>query len=244
LTNHLLIDVDSKIPNLALMKISQWAKSNGGKVDLNIPTRIPDEVWVSCIFTWYKQKAIDSMNAIKSYWSNVNVHLGGTGMDHSKDASLRSYLPPEVESTLPDYSLYPNDDRAVGFVQRGCNRKCTFCDVPKKEGLIKDNIYNSLRSWVPSDRNKVLLLDNNMAQNPNHDAILKEAESMGLKLSITQGYDVRCLSEEKAEMLASYKPWAVRFNARRLYIAWDFFGIEPFVLRAIEMLKDAGFQGR
>jgi len=242
--NHLLIDVDSKIPNLALMKIAGWAREKGDKVDFNIPTRIPDDVWVSCLFTWNKQKAIDSMNAIKSYWPNVEVHLGGTGIDLGKDSAIRSYLPPQVESMLPDYSLYPKDDRAVGFVQRGCNRKCTFCDVPKKEGLIRDNVYNELGNWVPKDRKKVLLLDNNMAQNPNHDAILKEAESMGIKLSITQGYDVRCLTKEKAEMLGSYKPWALRFTERRIYIAWDFFGIEPFVIRGIEMLKDAGFRGR
>jgi hypothetical protein len=31
---HLLIDVDSKIPNLALMKISQYIKRNGGVVQL------------------------------------------------------------------------------------------------------------------------------------------------------------------------------------------------------------------
>jgi tRNA A37 methylthiotransferase MiaB len=35
----------------------------------------------------------------------------------------------------PDYSLYPElGDRALGFLTRGCPRRCPFCVVPVKEG--------------------------------------------------------------------------------------------------------------
>lgn len=44
----LLVDVDSKIPNLALMKISAWHKLNGDDVGFNIEN--PDKVYISCIF--------------------------------------------------------------------------------------------------------------------------------------------------------------------------------------------------
>ena len=54
---HLLIDFDSTIPNLALMKISAWAKSRGDQVYLNDDSVEPDEIWLSCLFTWNANKA-------------------------------------------------------------------------------------------------------------------------------------------------------------------------------------------
>ena len=38
---HLLIDFDSKIPNLALMKISAWVKLKGDEVFLNDDSIVP-----------------------------------------------------------------------------------------------------------------------------------------------------------------------------------------------------------
>ena len=44
----LLVDVDSKIPNLALMKISAWHKSQGDETGFAIGN--PDKVYISCVF--------------------------------------------------------------------------------------------------------------------------------------------------------------------------------------------------
>ncbi len=63
---HLLLDVDSTIPNLALLKISSWLKSRGEDVKLlrmrgkpippldflGNPKPSPlVKVWISCVFT-------------------------------------------------------------------------------------------------------------------------------------------------------------------------------------------------
>jgi len=64
------------------------------------------------------------------------------------------------------------------------------------------------------------------------------------KLSITQGYDLRCVTPEKAADLADGKPWNLKFTEKRLYVAWDYFYIEPYVRKGIETLLDAGFKGR
>lgn len=50
---HLLIDFDSTIPNLALMKIASWAKQKGDEVFLNDDSIEPDFVWLSCIIDDY-----------------------------------------------------------------------------------------------------------------------------------------------------------------------------------------------
>lgn len=233
---HLLIDVDSKIPNLALMKISRFLKGDVQLLRLNGKMKHPPEgpfesVWISCVFSWNKLLA----EVFQSQYDNAQ--MGGSGV------SLSVRLPPIIEAMIPDYDLY-GDDRAIGFVQRGCIRKCQFCIVPQKEGRLADNEYRPLESWVPEGFSKILLLDNEFAAMPYEWDVLDQVERNNWKLSITQGYDLRCMTKEKAECLAWNKPWNLKFSEPRLYVAWDYFFIEPYVRKGIEMLLDAGFKGR
>ncbi len=240
MNGKLLIDFDSKIPNLALMKTSGYFRDKGCPVYLNEPLGDFDQVWLSCIFTWNREHA---MSLIKFHRGmGKKVHYGGTGFDWGQ-VDNRIELPPEIENRMPDYQLYPDDDRAIGFAQRGCDRKCEFCDVWKKEGKIQKN-YTPIRLLVPEDRKKLLLLDNDIALSQDHDAIINECREIGVKLSITQGYDIRCLTKERAAFLAENKPWDLEFRYRRIYIAWDYLGIENFVKDGVEMLLDAGFRAR
>jgi hypothetical protein len=240
---HLLIDVDSKIPNLALMHISSWLKRQGITVKLIemegrsrlLPTQGIEKVWVSSIFKWNR-----SLSAwiLKFYFKlGIQCEAGGSGI------SLRINLPEEIECLPPDYALY-DDDRAIGFTQRGCIRACNFCDVHKKEGWLKDNIYRPLESWVPEGLKKVLLLDNELAASPHEFEVYDTCKKNGWKFSITQGYDLRCVTKEKAEKLARNKPYNLKFTEKRLYCAWDYFYIEPYVRKGIETLIKAGFKGK
>ena len=244
--NHLLIDFDSKIPNLSLMKISAWAKSRGDTVSLN-DMEDPDEIWLSAIFTWNKQKAVDALNFYRIRYPLAKIHHGGTAFEWGLPYGdpRRMYLPREIEEMNPDYSLY-NDDRAVGFCQRGCDRRCPWCNVWRSEGRIRDNEFHRLREWIPDGFRKVLLLDNDiaLAEKWKHDLVLKDAMEMGLKLSITQGYDIREVTEEKALLLAENKPWDLNFRERMLYFSWDLPQYEHMVRKGIETLLDAGFKGR
>lgn len=245
---YLLIDIDSTIPNFALMKISAWAKQKGDTVYLNKIDDNPDFIWISCIFTWHKQIAENHITMFSVEYPNAEIHYGGTGFDAGKPFGdpTRKYLPKEIDNTLPDYDLY-GDDRAIGFCQRGCDRKCPFCDVWQKEGRIENNEYHRLRGWVPDDKKKVLLLDNDVAlvERWKHDEILKDARDLGVKLSITQGYDIREIAKDhsRAYDLAEQKPYDTGFKRHTLYIAWDMMGIEKYVRNGIETLLDAGFKG-
>ena len=247
---HLLIDFDSTIPNLALMKISAWAKQKGDDVFLNDDSIEPDSVWLSCIFTWNRENAQSALAFYHFRFPDAIIHYGGTGFDWGRIGN-RIELPEEIENMNPDYSLY-HDDRAVGFCQRGCDRRCQFCDVWKKEGRIADNGYKRLTEWIPEGFKKVLLLDNDIALAPKwkHDEVLNDAIDMKLKISLTQGYDIRTMTAERAELLAENKPYDRKFKARQLYFSWDYarpskygLGIEKYVRNGVEMLKDAGFKG-
>ena len=87
-----LIDIDSKIPNLALMKISAYHKQKGDTVGLDLDD--PDQVYISCIFSKNKPEAIGI-----SKMCFCPVQIGGYGVNDNK-------LPYEIEHIMPDYSLY------------------------------------------------------------------------------------------------------------------------------------------
>lgn len=239
----LLVDVDSKIPNLALMKLSHWLRDQGFTPTLFqmhghplVPLQAGFfHAWISCVFSWNKNLA----HSTQRYYESIGVpsDIGGSGV------SLVTKLPERIESLAPDYSLY-KDDRAVGFVQRGCIRKCEFCIVPQKEGRLAENPYMPLETWVPASFKKVLLLDNEFAACYYEKQVLDSVRQHGWKLSITQGYDLRCVTPEKAALLAGNKPYDLKFREKRLYCAWDYLAIEPYVRQGIERLLKAGFKGR
>ncbi len=91
----LLLDIDSRIPNLALMKLAAWHKSQGDEVALQKMSR-PDLVYVSCVFTWGRSLAERAVGL----YPNAACRLGGSGFD------LTVKLPDDVEATRPDYGLY------------------------------------------------------------------------------------------------------------------------------------------
>lgn len=193
----LLIDADSTIPNLALMKLSAWYKAKGGSVDLlrlNIPyypnrkkkhmrvdTQGYDLSYCSCIF-----------EGTKEYVVGDNIMFGGTGV------SLERRLDPEVESMLPDYSIYPDNDTSYGFISRGCIRNCYFCKVPKKEGAIKQ--VSTVDDIVR--HKKVKFLDNNILALPEHKRILQELVDKKIRCTFNQGLDIRLLDEENSFLLS------------------------------------------
>ncbi|MBF6555521.1 MAG: hypothetical protein IVW52_05015 [Acidimicrobiales bacterium] len=254
----LLVDHDSTIPNLALMQLAAWHRVRGDSVALScgmarpevpLDAGKPDRAYVSCVFSWNRPTA----EAVARGLSRAcpDVRLGGSGVDWGKPAGAWSTLPADVDATLPDYDLY-GDDRAIGFCQRGCIRACDFCLVSRKEGAMSRYPFRHPRDWVPSGLSKVLLLDNEFAAHPpalQRDVIGWFRDS-GRRYSITQGYDARILAgppkgedhgEELAGILADHKPWSLKFDNRKLYIAWDYIGIEPQVRRAVPRLLRAGF---
>lgn len=119
-----LIDVDGHngFPNLALMKIGAWHREHGDNVAWWNGFLHYDRVYLSKVFT-FTQDCDTIINADE-------IITGGTGYKDYRE------LPAEVESVRPDYSIYPNYQRALGFLTRGCIRICPWCIVPQKEGNI------------------------------------------------------------------------------------------------------------
>jgi len=195
----LLVDVDSKIPNLALMKISNYYKRNGLEVELRKlgydyypkkkkPTIIDgseyDAIFISVIFPSNK----DMFEVI----NNLNVYIGGTGYEITKK------LPIEIEKEDCDYSIYPDNKISYGFITRGCIRNCSFCFVPKKEGMLHEdrNIDQIIK------HKEVKFMDNNFLAYSKCEEVMEELIRRKTKCSFNQGLDLRLLTEKRAELLS------------------------------------------
>lgn len=118
----------TNFPNLALMKLSAWHKQKGDTVEWFIPLMQYDVVYSSKVFTFTPVDPYLPDNTIK----------GGTGYGIYKD------LPEEIDRMKPDYSIYPSIDYAIGYLTRGCIRKCPWCVVPKKRRWYK-TVFNMAR---------------------------------------------------------------------------------------------------
>lgn len=209
-----LIDVDSKIPNLALMKISAYHKAQGDTVQWYAGEfDNPDRVYVSKVFTFTPdhQYPLDGIEVIK----------GGTGYD------IASQLSPEIDSMCPDYSLYPDMDYSLGFLTRGCPNKCPWCFVPKKEGNIRP--YADIEDFCRHD--KVLLMDNNVLAHEHGIKQIEKIAKMGIKVDFNQGLDARLIDDSVARLLSKVKWW----NPIRL--ACDTSAQMKHVHKAVELLR-------
>lgn len=224
----LLVDVDSKIPNIALMKISSYYKSQEYNVELKVLnfTYYPqaknqviidafeyDKVFVSVIFKTNK-------NVVRVINCN-DVYYGGVG------TSLTTCLPQEIDVCQKDYSIYPDNDCSYGFITRGCVRNCYFCVVPKKEGNIRkvNDVNNIVR------HKKVIFLDNNILAYEKHLDILQELEEKKIKCQFNQGLDIRLLNDKNAKLLSELNYFG------EYVFAFDNINDENYVYEKLQLFK-------
>jgi hypothetical protein len=206
----LLVDVDSSIPNLAIMKLAGHYKGKGHNVDFIklkydgkpgsrqkslIKNSEYDKVFVSIIFTVNKEAIVFDKPKLNNY------EIGGTGYD------LTVKLPPEVDAHEEDWSLYPANKFYYNFLSRGCNRQCDFCFVWRKEGTIHkykslDYILEQMKKW---GFNKVKFMDNNIFFLPECDGILQELVDNKVSCQFNQGLDFRLLTDKRSELLSKMR---------------------------------------
>jgi len=190
----LLIDADSTIPNLALMKLAEFYE-DAELIRLNLPyypnrkkkiheidTKEYDKVFCSVVF-----------GGNKEFVKGENIIFGGTGFD------LKTKLPDHIEALPPNYNIYPDNDTSYGFISRGCIRNCKFCKVPEKEG----NIHQVRNVDDIVKHTKVKFLDNNFLALPNHNEILAELAEKNIKCCFNQGLDIRLLTKENSKNLSN-----------------------------------------
>ncbi len=209
----LLIDVDGRLPNLALMKLSAYHRQKGHTVRLEKRDCFlegPDRVYASTVF--YTPLSVRRNRRLLRHYGD-KLTLGGTGED------ISSHLPDAVEALHADYTLYPElGDRAIGFITRGCPFDCPFCVVPPKEG--KPRQVSDLDTLLEGGRlKKLILLDDNILSHPNADRFLLEMAEKNIMVNFTQTLDLRLVNRERAGLLKRIQCNNTRFTRRNFHFS-------------------------
>ena len=126
------VDGHNNFPNLALMRLSAWHKLRGDTVEWWNGFEHYDRVYRSKVFTFTPD--------FNSVVNSDEIITGGTG--------YRDYgtLPPEVESTPPDYSIYPQFKRAMYM---GCNDLTSAKYISEKCGKVTISVTNNQMPLMP-----------------------------------------------------------------------------------------------
>lgn len=221
-----IYDVDSTIPNLALMKLSAWHKQRGDNVSMYLPLAAStyDRIYASKIFDFSEPADIDPARMV----------IGGTGWD------MHITLPPEIEGTTPDYGIYKYKHN-IGFTMRGCRLKCSFCVVPEKEG--KPRSTNTIGEiWTQRESRFLMLLDNDFFGGPEWSTRIDEILEFDLRVNFSQGLNIRNLKPHQAAALASVNFRDSSNNKRRVYFAWDDPRHEKLIHKGIQTCTDNGIK--
>lgn len=212
-----------RFPNLACEKISGYWKERGAEVILLMDYKWPedyDHIYISKVFTdtpipeWLRE--------------TEKVHIGGTGFYFDKAPNLpdeiEHHMPDyhlydewiqsevcrakkEAERTGKAFKESPfmvqfkeYTDYSIGFITRGCFRKCKFCVNQKYNHVFE---HSHLKEFYDPSRRKICLLDDNFFGCPNWRTLLQELIDTQRPFKFKQGMDERILTDEKCELLFS-----------------------------------------
>ena len=214
-----------RFPNLACEKISGYWKERGAEVKLLLDYNSIDEydhVYISKVFTdtpvpeWLKE--------------TEKIHLGGTGFYfedapnlpdeiehhmpdyHLYDEWIASEMSKAEAEALKNGKKFKRDyyisqfkeylEYSIGFITRGCFRKCQFC-VNKKYNKVF--LHSPLDEFFDPTRKKICLLDDNFLGFHKWKETLQELINTGRRFKFKQGLDERILTDEKCKMLFNSK---------------------------------------
>lgn len=216
-----------RFPNLACEKISGYWKEQGAEVtllssfdqDAFYHSDEFDQIFVSKVFT----------DTEVPDWlvPNERVHIGGTGFFFDKAPNLPdeiehhmpdyhlydAWIEQQVENARAAASsdkpfnekqyrvqFKEYTDYSIGFLTRGCFRKCKFCVNQKYDHVFQ---HSPLSEFFDPSRKKICLLDDNFLGFPHWRELLQELQDTGLPFKFKQGLDERLLTEEKCKLLFS-----------------------------------------
>jgi hypothetical protein len=190
-----LYNLEPKIVNAAMMKVSSYHKQQGHEVEpyLAFDHDSYDKIYAFSIFSWTPK-----------HYVTKDMIVGGSGFD------IKSKLPDEIDECEYDYSLFPECDYSLIWFSQGCIRNCSFCIVREKEGYIHQVKPKALNPYGRF----IKIMDNNFFACPgwqDHISMLREwAQPVDF-----QGVDARLLTPEMCEALNSLH------HEHQIKIAWD-----------------------
>lgn len=212
-----------RFPNLACEKISGYWKERGAEVTL-----LTDYKWAEDYDHIYISKVFTDTPIPEWVGETEKVHIGGTGFYFDKAPNLPDEIehhmpdyhlydewiqgevfrakaeaervgkPFKESSFMVQFKEYT--DYSIGFITRGCFRKCKFCVNQKYNHVFE---HSNLNEFYDPRRPKICLLDDNFFGCPNWRTLLQELIDTQRPFKFKQGMDERILTDEKCELLFS-----------------------------------------
>lgn len=214
-----------RFPNLACEKISSYYKQEGHDTKLVLDYNELyeyDKVFISKVFT---------DTTIPAFLQESDaMHLGGTGFFFDKAPNLPKYIEHQMpdyhlydqwiknevqkkqllckqkgESFNERYFMQQfkeYTDYSIGFLTRGCFRKCQFCVNQKYNHVF---LHSPLKEFLDESRKKICLLDDNFLGIgfQERKRMLQELLDSGKRFKFKQGLDERLLDDEICKILFS-----------------------------------------
>lgn len=214
-----------RFPNLACEKISGYWKDRGAEVHLLMDYFLPssyDHIYISKVFTDTEVPPLPD--------NDDRIHIGGTGFFFDKAPNLPDEIEHHMpDYHLYDEWIESEESRAkadaekkgkpfnrasfmvqfkeytdysIGFVTRGCFRKCKFCVNQKYDRVFR---HSPLFEFYDPNRKKICLLDDNFFGFSGWRSILDDILATNRPFKFKQGLDERLLTDEKCRILFSSK---------------------------------------
>lgn len=224
-----------RFPNLACEKISGYWKEMGAEVHLLMDYLLPndyDHIYISKVFTDTEVPPLPE--------DDERIHIGGTGFFFDKAPSLPDeiehhmpdynlydeWIDTEVQRAeqeavrkgkkfnksafMVQFKEYT--DYSIGFLTRGCFRKCKFCVNQKYDRVFA---HSPLEEFFDPSRRKICLLDDNFLGYSQWKPALQQLIDTGRPFKFKQGLDERLLTDEKSKMLFNSRydgDWTFAFD--------------------------------
>ena len=216
-----------RFPNLVCEKLSGYWKEKGADVDLitEFPSPLEWNAWEDMYDETYIAKVFTDTPVPDFVKPTDHIHIGGTGFyfdkapnlpdeieHHMPDynlyndwiESLVSAARSEAESKGKQFNevryrvqFKEYTDYSIGFITRGCFRKCPFCVNQKFDHVFP---HSPLEEFYDPSRKKLCFLDDNFLGCPQWRELLSGILATGKQFKFKQGLDERLLTDEKAEM--------------------------------------------
>lgn len=215
-----------RFPNLACMKISAYHKSLGNNVsllttwddienydkvfvskvftDTPVPEGIMELSWVECGGTgFYFDKAPNLPYEIEHHMPDYHLYddfiqnLIQTAIANAETEDEKQVIERKMRNEFKEFTDY-----SIGFITRGCFRKCGFCVNKKYDRVF---VHSPLAEFHDPSRPKITLLDDNFFGCPKWRELLTELQATGKPFRFKQGLDERLLTDEKCELLCQSK---------------------------------------
>jgi len=229
-----MVDCDRKtqskaFPNLALMKLSAYHKSQGDTVDWAEAGRSYDRLYVSKVFSFTPDPPLFGISAQEIVYGGSGFAIELVDGKEVYHKELDPDLQNEVEHSYPDYSLYGIKDTAYGFLEKGCPRACDFCHVKSMQGTKAHRVARLSEFW--SGEKNIVLLDPNITACHDWREMFQELIDSKAWVDFSQGLDIRTMNPERIEMLRQVR-------VRNVHFAWDRYEDKDIITRKLREFKE------